>query len=38
MEYIYVSEALMDEASKHANLEIIGDLQDMPFDANGNLW
>ncbi|RAV22606.1 hypothetical protein DQG23_04975 [Paenibacillus contaminans] len=38
MEYIYISEALMDEASKHANLEIVGDLQEMPFDANGNLW
>ncbi|WP_218103859.1 lactate racemase domain-containing protein [Paenibacillus hemerocallicola] len=38
MEYIYISEALLDEAASHSNLEIVGELQDMPFDENGNLW
>ncbi|GAA3413314.1 lactate racemase domain-containing protein [Paenibacillus hodogayensis] len=38
MEYIYVSEALMEEAARHPNLEIVGELQKMPFDENGNLW
>ncbi|MEF3312991.1 lactate racemase domain-containing protein [Paenibacillus sp. GYB004] len=38
MEYIEVSEALMDEAASHPNLEIVGELQELPFDEQGNLW
>lgn len=38
IEYIEISEALMEEAKNHPHLEIVGELQDMPFDENGNLW
>ncbi len=34
---IYISESLMEEAKGHPNLEFIGDLEELPFDEEGNL-
>lgn len=34
---IYISESLMEEANGHPNLELIGDLEKLPFDKEGNL-
>lgn len=34
---IYISESLMEEAKGHPNLELIGDLEELPFDKEGNL-
>jgi hypothetical protein len=35
---IWVSEALVDEAKKNPNIEIVGEKEDFPFDKSGNLW
>ena len=33
-----LSEALLNDAQLHSNLEVAGDLQSFEFDANGNLF
>jgi len=38
IEYIYVSEALIEEAMKNPNLKLIGEPEDWDFNADGNLW
>lgn len=38
MDLIWVSEALLDEVSQHPQLEICGKPENLPFDAEGNLW
>lgn len=38
MEYIYISEGLIKEAESNLNLEIVGELQELEFDADGNLF
>ncbi|MBP1996514.1 lactate racemase domain-containing protein [Paenibacillus eucommiae] len=38
IEYIYISEALLDEVAKNSNMEIVGELREMQFDLNGDLW
>jgi hypothetical protein len=35
---IYISEALIDEAEAHPDMEIIGELSDFNFDENGDLF
>ena len=35
---IWVSEALIPYVESHPNMEIIGELEYLPFDINGNLW
>ena len=37
MEYIYVSEAMIDEVKSNPNLEIISELENLEFDSDGNL-
>lgn len=37
MEELQVSEALMDELKGRSDIAFMGDLEDMPFDANGQL-
>src|SRR5690606_26588584 len=38
IEYIYVSEAHVDEVARNSNMEIVGELHEMQFDMDGNLW
>ena len=38
LEYIYISEALLEEAKHNPNIEILGGLEDFQFDVNGNLF
>lgn len=38
IEYIYISEVMLDTARKLPNIEVIGEPQPFPFDAAGNLW
>lgn len=38
MEKIQISEVLMEEAEKHPDIEIIGELKDFSFNESGNLW
>lgn len=35
---IYISEALLPEAEKHPDIEVIGELEDWKFDESGNLF
>lgn len=37
MEYLWASESMLSEAKAHPNLELISRLQDIPFDAAGNM-
>jgi len=37
-ETIWVSEAMRGEAEENRRIEILGEPEDWPFDANGNLW
>lgn len=37
LEEIYISEAMLDEALKNPNIEVIGELKDWEFDSYGNL-
>ena len=37
MEYIYVSEAMINEVKSNPNLEIAGEPQELLFDLNNNL-
>ena len=38
LEYIWVSEALLDEVKAHPQMEVIGEAEEWPFDENGNLF
>lgn len=38
MEYIYISEELLEEAKTNPLLEIIGEPEELAFDENGNLF
>ncbi|MBM4330594.1 MAG: DUF2088 domain-containing protein [Deltaproteobacteria bacterium] len=37
MEHLWASEPMLNEAKAHPNLEVISGLQDIPFDAAGNM-
>jgi hypothetical protein len=37
MEHIYISESLLEDAKNHPYLELIGELEEFPFDQEGNL-
>ena len=37
-ETIWVSEAMLEEAKANPRVEVIGEPEPWPFDANGNLW
>lgn len=37
LEYIYISEALLEEAKQNPSIEIVGEIEEWPFDENGNL-
>ncbi|GIW82075.1 MAG: hypothetical protein KatS3mg105_3882 [Gemmatales bacterium] len=37
VEYLWISEALVDEAKKNEALEVCGELQPLSFDSSGNL-
>lgn len=38
LEYIYISKALLEEAKNNPDLEVLGNLEDWPFNGDGNLW
>ena len=38
LEYIEISEALLDEAMQNPKIKILSDAYDWQFDADGNLW
>ncbi len=38
MEYIYISESMLEEAMANENLEVIGEAQELIFNDQGNLW
>lgn len=38
LEYIYISEAMLEEAINNPNIEVIGKPEEWPFDDKGNLW
>lgn len=38
LEQMFISEALFDEANNNPNIEIVGELQYMEFDEDGNLF
>ncbi|SHF25813.1 lactate racemase domain-containing protein [Alkalibacter saccharofermentans] len=38
VEYIYISEALLDKAKEMTNVEVISEAEEMEFDDKGNLW
>ncbi|MFV0411670.1 MAG: hypothetical protein ACK5L3_00190, partial [Oscillospiraceae bacterium] len=35
---IYISEAMVEQAKANPNVEIVGEPEEWPFSANGNLW
>jgi len=37
LEYVWASEAMLDEAKRNSSLEVVSGLQDVPFDAAGNM-
>ena len=38
LEYIYISEAMVEEAKKNPNIEIVGEAEELKFNERGNLW
>lgn len=38
LEYIYISEAMVEEAKRNPNLEIVGEPEEWSFNEQGNLW
>ena len=38
LEHIMLSEAYLGEVQKHPNLTVISEPEELPFDADGNLW
>ena len=38
LEYIYVSEAMVDDVKKNPNLEIVSEPEALIFDEEGNLY
>jgi hypothetical protein len=38
METIEISDALLEEAAKHPDIQILGSSAPLPFDENGNLF
>lgn len=38
LEYIYISEPMLEEAKLNSNIEIMGEPEEWPFDKIGNLW
>jgi hypothetical protein len=37
LEYLWVSESMMAEVKANSKLEIVSPLQEIPFDARGNM-
>ena len=38
LEYIHISEAMLDEARQNSRIELISELQNWEFNEDGNLW
>lgn len=38
LEYIHISEAMLDEARKNSRMGVISEPQNWEFDEDGNLW
>jgi len=38
LQYTFRNKALLEEALKHPQIEVLGPAEELPFDENGNLF